>query len=180
MKNRYEIRGDVTAIFIDSPKYGVIETLISTCKIEKVMNEYQTVNVSFDKKSRKIYVSGKQKIKTGNYITVHMHRFLTDAPKGMVVDHYDNNTLNNTDKNLKIATVSQNAQNRKGAQANNKAGIRGVHWSKHHNRWVAVIYVNRKRIEVGYFSDLEEAVKAVEESRKKHMPYIKNKSEETK
>ena len=46
-----------------------------------------------------------------NYKLGYMHRYLTKAPKGKVVDHINGNTLDNRIKNLRICTVSENARN---------------------------------------------------------------------
>ena len=43
---------------------------------------------------------------------VLMHRFILDAPPGMDVDHRNGNGLINTRSNIRIATKSQNQQNR--------------------------------------------------------------------
>lgn len=42
----------------------------------------------------------------------------------------------------------------------NKSGVRGVHWSKTNNKWVAQITIKRKRKHLGSFADKEEAINA--------------------
>jgi hypothetical protein len=42
---------------------------------------------------------------------VSMHRFLIDAPKGMVVDPIDGNGLNDRQSNLRVCTQRQNLLN---------------------------------------------------------------------
>lgn len=44
--------------------------------------------------------------------TIFMHRMITGCPKGMEVDHQDNDGLNNQRDNLRICCRSQNAINR--------------------------------------------------------------------
>jgi hypothetical protein len=53
---------------------------------------------------RNTTIDGKQKM-------VQMHRVLMNAPKGMVVDHIDNQGLNNQKSNLRVCTQSQNCRN---------------------------------------------------------------------
>lgn len=71
---------------------------------------------------RSVYSSGKRK-------TVLLHRFILGAKDGQTVDHIDGNGLNNTRKNLRLVTVSQNQHNRRSQNVNNRTGFLGV--SKH-------------------------------------------------
>lgn len=41
-----------------------------------------------------------------------MHRFLTGAPEGMVVDHVNHDTLDNRKANLRVCTQAENLRNR--------------------------------------------------------------------
>lgn len=65
------------------------------------------------------YCSGKVDNKR-----TYLHSFiLGKAPKGQVIDHLDQNRLNNTRANLRFATLGQNSQNvakKKDVQANTK------------------------------------------------------------
>jgi hypothetical protein len=42
---------------------------------------------------------------------VYMHRFITNAPKDMVVDHKDHNRLNNQRNNIRVCTQADNCKN---------------------------------------------------------------------
>lgn len=49
------------------------------------------------------FVNGKKQL---------MHRLIMNAPRGLVVDHIDHCRLNNVKSNLRIATMTENNQNR--------------------------------------------------------------------
>lgn len=70
----------------------------------------------------------------------------------MIVDHINHDTLDNRRLNLRVVTRSQNSQNRRGAQAGNKTGIRGVSWNKAARKFTAQIYINKARKHLGSFS----------------------------
>lgn len=172
MKNDYEIRGDVTAIIINSPKYGIIETLISTNKLDRVKEFRNTWVVNFDSKMNTFYVQGSLYADKERTLII-LHRWITEAPKGMVVDHINHQTLDNRDDNLRIVAQSENCQNKNGAYRGSSSGIRGVSWNKNSGKWYTHVTVNQKTISVGYYSTIEEAERAVIEARTKYMPYSK-------
>lgn len=156
MKNAYEIRGDITAIIINSRKYGRQEALISTNKLPRVMST-SSWHVQWDVKCGIFYSRTTIPIGRLKYKSVPLHRFLTDAPDEMQVDHIDHNGLNNTDENLRILTPSENQQNKIGARKGSKSGVSGVTWDKYYGRWFACITVNKKTIYLGRYTDVREA-----------------------
>ena len=83
------------------------------------------------------------------------------------VDHIDGNGLNNCRSNLRAATKQENGCNRN-KQKNNTSGRKGVGWNKQHQKWQAQIQVNGKQIHLGYFDDIEDAVRAYNQAAKKH------------
>lgn len=171
MKNDYEIRGDVTAIFLNSKKHGMVETLISTRKLQ-IANEFPgTWYVAYSDITKSLYVRGNIPMGNGKRKTGSLHRWITNATDALVVDHIDHDTLNNTDDNLRLLTTAENGQNRKGTQRNNSSGIRGVHWNNENKKWRAQVRLNRKTHRLGYFDNLEDARIAVESAREKLMPF---------
>jgi len=78
--------------------------------------------------------------------------FLGHKPDGhkIVVDHKDNNKLNNKLTNLRLTTNRENcSKDRKGISE-----FVGVSWSKKRNKWRAYIDFEYRQIHLGYF-DLE-------------------------
>lgn len=171
MKNEYEVRGDVTAIFLNSQKYGKMETLISTSKLEKAKEFPYAWYPIYNKSTNSFYVRGNQSSSSENRKNTSLHRWIKDAYGDIKVDHKDHDTLNNTDKNLRIVTNYQNSQNRKGPNSNNKSGIRGVHWHKKDKRWRVKVCVDGKNPITISFKTIEEAKRAAEDARNKYMPF---------
>lgn len=92
--------------------------------------------------------------------SIMMHRFLTDCPKGMVVDHIDGNGLNNTQENLRICSKQQNAQNKK-IRKDSTTLFKGVYDTgniESDARYVAKIGMpDKTRFNIGGFYTPEEA-----------------------
>lgn len=93
--------------------------------------------------------------------TKSLHRFLMDAPKGMVVDHINGNVKDSRVENLRICTHYQNLKNRQ-MNKNNSSGVRGVTWCKRNKRWYAKIQDRGRGFNLGYFKTIEEASQAYE------------------
>jgi hypothetical protein len=85
-----------------------------------------------------------------------------DMPEHL--DHIDRDTRNNRIENLRVATAGQNMCNRRKFR-NNTSGHRGVSWHKRSGRWMAYVNVDKKRVHLGYFNDLEAAAVAASEAR---------------
>jgi hypothetical protein len=77
---------------------------------------------------------------------------------GKYYDHADRNALNNRKYNLRQATAAQNSANRNIGNRNS-SGFIGVGWDKSRNKWLAYICVNNQKINLGRFSDKEDAIK---------------------
>lgn len=87
---------------------------------------------------------------------IYMHRMIMQAQKGQMIDHDNQNKLDNQRYNLRIANKSLNAFNSKTFKTN-KSGYRGVSWSGVTKKWIARITINREVITLGYFEDRKEA-----------------------
>ena len=83
------------------------------------------------------------------------------------IDHIDGNGLNNRISNLRSVSKEESAKN-KPLQLNNNSGCSGVRFYKPLGRWLARINVNGKRVHLGYFDLIEDAVKVRKEAEKKH------------
>lgn len=77
--------------------------------------------------------------------------------QNLLCDHKDRNKLNNTQENLRPATISQNNANK--PPANTASGYKGVHKTKS-KKWQAIIYFKGKNHNIGSFDFPEDAAKA--------------------
>jgi hypothetical protein len=99
--------------------------------------------------------------------TILMHRFIMEAPKGMEIDHWDLEKLNNQQCNLRICTRKENARNQ-GKNKANTSGYKCVYWYGKYGKWVTQIRINNKQITLGYFQNIHDAAKAYNEAAIKH------------
>lgn len=72
------------------------------------------------------------------------------------VDHINRQKADNRLINLRCVGRSGNQQN-KGTPANNTSGVKGVHWHKRDQVWVAAITVNNNKKRLGNFKSLSAA-----------------------
>jgi hypothetical protein len=89
----------------------------------------------------------------------YMHRVINKTPKGLETDHINRDRLDNRRSNLRTVTRIQNSRNH-GAHKHNSTGIRGVVWRKNERMYCAQIGVNKKKISLGYFHDINLAIEA--------------------
>ena len=160
------MRGDVTVIFIESKKYGIIEVLIDTEDLSKVFLENTSWFASYDKALDGFYI---RTLKTENFKRTRkrIHRVIMGNPKGLVIDHRDGNTLDNRKNNLRSVPQSVNVKNKK-KNRHNTSGFRNVSFNKTVNKWVAYINIDGKRTHLGSFSNIEDAAEEARKAREKH------------
>jgi hypothetical protein len=103
------------------------------------------------------YPSTRIYSKNGEGRNFGMHKIITNTTKE-IIDHKNRNRLDNRRFNLIISNKSKNAVN-SNLRANNSSGVTGVSFSKRQNKWRSYISSNGKRLELGWFKDLEIAVK---------------------
>lgn len=93
-----------------------------------------------------------------------------------LIDHINGDKSDNRIANLREATNSQNLMNR-GANVNNKSGLKGVSWDRRKEKWQARISRQFKSRHLGYFATAEEAHSAYREaSARLHGEYSRTQS----
>lgn len=94
----------------------------------------------------------------GKRIIIDMHRLIHIPKEGFIVDHINQNKLDNRKSNLRDATKSINALNSK-IPVTNTSGFKGVSWSKVSRKWRAALWLNGKQLHLGLFDTSVEASK---------------------
>lgn len=89
-------------------------------------------------------------------------------PEGMEVDHICMNRACVEPSHLRLATRSENAQHRRGANPGSKSGVRNVH--KRGERWVVRLKRNGKHMEFGVYDTIAEAESVAIRVRKEYYP----------
>ena len=119
------------------------------------------------------YNSSGYVIHKGGNEVIHLHRLIMGVtdPKTQV-DHINHpskpqHKIDNRKSNLRLVTNQQNQMNN-ALSKNNTSGKTGVSWNKSKMKWEAYIFVNKKKINLGSYSDKEEAIKVREEAEKKY------------
>lgn len=142
------------------PRYGFNDYVIK--------DDYIILRCYGNKKEYELYIDkqdldkvkkfGRISITSAGYPTNSkhnlLHRYLTNCPKSLHVDHINRNPLDNRRCNLRVVSRSINQLNR-GKQSNNKSNITGVH--RNSNGWRATFQYKGKAYRK-YFTNFEDAV----------------------
>jgi len=159
----HRIKGDgVSKIYLkkDCTKYAVVdpEDYDRLCDMGYwyVSNGYAITNI---------------KKADGKRTSLYMHHavldFKYDPNVDAVVDHINGDKLNNCKYNLQKITQQENVIKQK-KRKDNTSGYRGVSWNKASGKWKAYIQVDGKQKHLGYFKELEDAVRAYKEAELKY------------
>ncbi|MCI1046950.1 HNH endonuclease [Caballeronia zhejiangensis] len=92
--------------------------------------------------------------------------YMTGKWPKKLVDHINRNPLDNSYANLREATPSQNRFN-SAVRKDNTSGYTGI-CQRGNGKWAAYIAVEKKRMCLGNYADIQDAVKAVAEARQKY------------
>lgn len=114
-------------------------------------------NISYARKetaTQKGYVRIQTKINKKN---IKLHRFILNLNGNEIVDHINQNILDNRKINLRIVDRSENSRNRE-AKKNGTSIYKGVF--KKRNKWIAQIRINGKTTHLGTFETELEAGQA--------------------
>jgi hypothetical protein len=96
--------------------------------------------------------------------SVRMHREIMKAAPGVIIDHKNNNTLDNRAANLRPATHAQNAHNRRKMRRKTSSRFIGPRLEKKTNLFRVEIMHLGKRIYIGRFANEIDAARAYDEA----------------
>lgn len=96
----------------------------------------------------------------------YLHRFITNAPDDMDVDHENHDTLNCRRGNMRVCPRKHNTQSRR-MRSDNVAEAKGVNM-QHASRFRARIYVDGRNVHLGYFKTADAAHQAYVDAAKKY------------
>jgi hypothetical protein len=106
-----------------------------------------------------VYAYRNIKINGKVVTTLLMHRVLLGVECPKEVDHRDGNGINNQRYNLRACTRSQNCGNAR-HRPGGTSPWRGVSWSTERKKWLAVIFKDGKRRQLGRFKHEYNAAQA--------------------
>lgn len=173
MQNNFEVRGEMTAIFLDKQDGSRVEAVIDTADLERVSS---ITNKWFASEIKGRTVVSAHAL--GNQSTIYMSRWMLGLTDDTVlVDYIDHDTLNNRKSNLLTLTKSGNGLMRKGVNKNNSSGHLGVTWNRKLEKWLAQITHNRKNIYLGLYDNVEVAAGAVRAKREELLELEKKKAD---
>jgi hypothetical protein len=146
--------------YVENDKVLIPATMNKYVIIDSVDRDLENFNWSTrhnKSKANENWYVGRRK----NKKLVHMHRVIMERILGRelftneYVDHIDHNGLNNGRSNLRLATFSENLQNKRKCGCmngkNTSSKFKGVNWHSIHNRWMSRIKINGIRKSLGSF-----------------------------
>lgn len=95
-------------------------------------------------------------------------------PDGLVVDHLCHVRKCVNPAHMRLLTASENQQNRRGVQARNSSGYRGVYWDEPKKKWAVKVGVNGKTVYGGRYLDRHEAGRVAAEMRSELLHFSQN------
>lgn len=136
-----------------------------TCKVDPRLGRKRVgLRAGTQRKTGYIYIgiSGYDQLAAHRLAWAYVHGAI---PDDVEIDHIDGNPANNAIANLRLATSSQQKQN-KGAQSNNRSGMKGAyyHACRKGKKWRSQIKVDGRFVFLGYFYTAEEAHAAYAEA----------------
>lgn len=134
-------------------------------KIERIINPHKCGVKRRNYNQVTLYKKSLKYTKRIHWLMAVTYRGHTEGD-GMVVDHVDNDYLNDNLENIQLLTIRQNtSKDRKGGTSK----YIGVHKAKGTKKWKAVIGIDGKNEALGSFNNELDASKAYQDRLKVHI-----------
>ena len=178
--NDYEIRGDVTAIFLENKEGLKKETLIDTKNLERIKAMDLHWHLRWDAGSKQYYAHATGRVAEGQRYNNFLHCVIMNFDLDVenrnkyVVDHINHNDLDNRECNLRIIERVHNSTKRKTKNSNNKSGYRNVCMIQ--NWWCVQVSIEGKNTILAKFRNVDEAGAYAEVARQRHYGEFAGKS----
>jgi hypothetical protein len=134
---------------------------------EKDYYKYGKFKWTLGGKRKNFYAIRGIKNDKGEVEILRLHRAIMKAPKHLLVDHRNNNGLDNRNANLRLATKAQNACNSR-KRKNASSRFMGVNFHKGVGMWAARIQHHGKDSWLGYYKDEIDAARAYDRAAVKY------------
>jgi len=169
-QNNYRIEGDLA--FLELTNFAgdtIAEAIISAVDLPRAISYGRWHLQKIKNKSGLEYRYVRCSLGKDKKRALFLHRFVLRANAGILVDHINGNGLDNTRKNLRLASYSDNRQNIN-CPPKNKNGYRNVTQKKSGSFEVS-LQVNGERYFQGTYPTLEEAALVAQKARQALCPY---------
>lgn len=146
---------------------NTVEFNENDAKVYNNKGDFTLIDIEDWNKIKDYYWSLKSGYWYNKQLNTSLHRFLMMPNDNEEVDHINRDKNDNRKENLRIVLHFQNTKNRS-RQYNNKSGYTGVCFDNTKHKWRARITVNNKVIYLGYYKQLEDAVRVRKEAEIKY------------
>jgi hypothetical protein len=102
------------------------------------------------------FYASKNKTINGKDTKIYLHRFIMNAQPGLVVDHINRDSPDNTISNLRLCYHRDNQRNKGGTKA---TGFKGTTKCKRSASWSAQITIGKHHATLGRYEREEDAAK---------------------
>jgi hypothetical protein len=149
---------------LESEYYGIGFSTNGNGEFYFDKSDYNLINEYCWRVTEDGYVTSQLKEKEIKFHRLVMKEFNND---NQPIDHMNGMKNDNRKENLRVATQSENCMNSI-HQNNSTSGVKGIVFSKEHNKYRARITVNKKVLHLGYFENLDDAIQARNDAEEKY------------
>jgi hypothetical protein len=169
--NEHTIDGDTTIIYLQDRSGQIFETLIDTEDLEKIKSLNVHWHAKWDHSSKRYYAKATGRValgqrKSGFYMHMIVMDFEFNKIEWKVIDHINQNTLDNRKCNLRVSELNENTKHRSRINSNNSSGYRNVSFDGRGNPIVQLQDENGKNLVWRHFKTVAEAGAFAEQKRK--------------